>query len=101
MALPGVILAGVQTAAIVASSIVQINAIKNSSKSSTPKKPNMPNMPTSPTDQSGGDSAPIPSVDNLAGFGIIQEAPRAWVLESDVSSNVEANRRLERRAILG
>ena len=101
MALPGVILAGVQTAAIVASSIVQINKIKNSSKSSTPTKPNMPNMPTSPTDQSGGDSAPIPSVDNLAGFGIIQEAPRAWVLESDVSSNVEANRRLERRAILG
>ena len=99
--IPGAILAVAQTAAIVANSAIQINNIKNASKSSTIKKPNMPDMPTTPTDQSGGDSTPVPSVDNLAGFGIIQEAPRAWVLESDVSSNVEANRRLERRAILG
>ena len=102
MGIPGTILAGVQTAAIVASGIVQINAIKNASKSSPPPtKPNMPSMPSSPTEQSGGDSTPVPAVDNLAGFGLIQEAPRAWVLESDVSSNLEANRRLERRAILG
>jgi hypothetical protein len=97
----GAVLAAIQTAAIVANAAIQINNIKNASKSSTPKKPNMPDMATSPTKQSGGDSAPIPSVESLAGFGIIQEAPRAWVLESDVSSNVEANRRLERRAILG
>ena len=97
----GAVLAAIQTAAIVANAAIQINNIKNASKSSTPKKPNMPDMAISPTKQSGGDSAPIPSVESLAGFGIIQEAPRAWVLESDVSSNVEANRRLERRAILG
>ena len=84
-----------------ANAAIQVNTIKNAGKNTTIKNPDMPDMPTTPTEQSGGDSAPIPSVDNLAGFGIIQEAPRAWVLESDVSSNVEANRRLERRAILG
>lgn len=101
--IPGAILAVAQTAAIVANSAIQINNIKNASKSSTIKKPNMPDMPSSDssTSQSGADAAPVPAVDNLAGFGLIQEAPRAWVLESDVSSNVEANRRLERRAILG
>jgi hypothetical protein len=103
MGIPGVILAAVQTAAIVATGIVQISKIKSASKTSSVTKPQMPSLPSSSsaTEQSGGDAAPVPAVDNLAGFGILQETPRAWVLESDVSSNVEANRRLERRAILG
>jgi hypothetical protein len=102
--IPGAILAVAQTAAIVANSAIQINNIKSASKSSTVTKPQRTTLPStsdSSTSQSGADAAPVPAVDNLAGFGLIQEAPRAWVLESDVSSNLEANRRLERRAILG
>lgn len=54
-----------------------------------------------PTEQAP--DAPQIITDQFAGVGIIQDVPpaRAFVLSSDISSEQEANRKLERRAVLG